>query len=171
MRKGSILLRRSGVSAAPSSDDLFRNVAANFIQRHVKQHNSKRYGRDVVTMLGKDVLPRWGDRRIQDITKRDVLDLTHADHESVVVVSLPIAPAVDREKVICLRAIECKDIVSQLASGNRQEARSKRPSRDRVLDDAEIKSLWLACDRVPLWGPITKILLLTPASAVAKLAA
>ena len=64
------------MSAAPSSDDLFRNVAANFIQRYVKQHNSKRYGRDVVTMLGKDVLPRWGDRRIQDITKRDVLELS-----------------------------------------------------------------------------------------------
>lgn len=144
-------------AAAPPSDDLFRNVAANFIQRHVNQRNSKRYARDVVTMLGKDVLPRWGDRRIQDITKRDVLDLMHAIAERggglsanriLAVVKKLFAWAIDQDIVASSPAASVKKPVKEV-------------SRDRVLEDAEVKSLWLACDRVPLWGPLTKILLLT----------
>ena len=52
-------------------------------------------------MLGKDVLPRWGDRRIQDITKRDVLDLMQAITERGGGLFYQ-SHAVDREKVICL---------------------------------------------------------------------
>jgi integrase len=145
------------LAAAPSSDDLFRNVAANFIQRHVKQHNSKRYGRDVVTMLGKDVLPCWGDRRIQDIGKRDVLELLHAISERggglsanriLAVVKKLFAWSIDQDIIASSPAASVKKPI-------------KEPSRDRVLDDKEIRLLWLACDGVPLWGPLTKILLLT----------
>jgi integrase len=143
--------------AAPSSDDLFRNVAANFIQRHVKQHNSIRYGRDVTNMLAKDILPSWGDRRIQDIGKRDVLELLHAiaarggglsTNRTLSIVKKLFAWAIDQDIVSSSPAASVKKPV-------------KERSRDRVLGDEEIKSLWLACDRVPLWGPITKILLLT----------
>ena len=145
------------MSAAPSSDDLFRNVAANFIQRHVKQHNSKRYGRDVVTMLGKDVLPRWGDRRIQDITKRDVLDLTHAITERGGGLSTNRTLSV--VKKLFAWAIDQDIVASSPAATVRKPI--KEPSREQVLSDEEIRVLWLACDGVPLWGPFTKILLLT----------
>jgi len=145
------------MSAAPSSDDLFRNVAANFIQRHVKQHNSIRYGRDVVSMLAKDILPRWGDRRIQDITKRDVLELLHAITERGGGLSTNRTLSIVKE--LFAWAIDQDIVASSPAATVRKPI--KEPSRDRVLDHAEIKSLWLACDRVPLWGALTRLLLLT----------
>jgi integrase len=35
------------------------------------------------------------------------------------------------------------------------------PARDRVLSDAEVKVFWNAADKMPLYGPLLKILLLT----------
>lgn len=59
----------------------------------------------------------------------------------------------------------CKWLVSQdLISSNPMDGLlpPRVPkSRDRVLSDAELWAIWTACDRMPLWGPLFKLLLLT----------
>jgi integrase len=142
---------------AATPDDLFKTVAANFIERHVKRHNSPRHARDTASMLAKDVLPRWGDRRIQDLTKRDVLELLHAIQERGGGVSTNRTLSI--LKKLFNWTIDEDIITSSPAASVKKPI--KEASRDRVLDDAEVRSLWLACDRVPLWGPFVKLLLLT----------
>ena len=58
--------------------DLFSAVAADFVERHAKRNTRASSVRLTEQWLNKDVLPRWGHRRVQDITKRDVLDLLDA---------------------------------------------------------------------------------------------
>ena len=52
--------------------DLFKNVVAQFLEHHAK---GKRSRPEIERMFKHDVLPRWGERRIQDITRRDVIEL------------------------------------------------------------------------------------------------
>lgn len=60
---------------AKDPSDPFRDVAAQFLERHVKQHCRPSYARETDRLLAKNVLPVWGDRPIRDIGRRDVLDL------------------------------------------------------------------------------------------------
>ena len=49
-------------------------MAAEYVERHLKR-NTRRW-RDAEQMLARDVLPKWGHRPANDISRRDVLDLT-----------------------------------------------------------------------------------------------
>jgi integrase len=143
------------LAAAP--DDLFKTVATSFIERHVRRHNSPRHARDTANMLAKDILPRWGERRIQDLTKRDVLEVLHAIQER--------GGGVSTNRTLSILKKLFNWCIDQDIVASSPAASVKRPikeaTRDRVLDDAELKLLWQACDRVQLWGPFVKLLILT----------
>ena len=52
--------------------DLVKTVVGEFIERHAKGIRS---WPEVQRMFDHDVLPHWGERRVQDITRRDVIEL------------------------------------------------------------------------------------------------
>src|SRR5262249_45397672 len=59
--------------AVPNPErDLVKNVVAEFLKKHFE---GKRSTWEVERMFRHDVLPYWGERRLQDITKRDVIEL------------------------------------------------------------------------------------------------
>jgi hypothetical protein len=64
--------------APPPRVDLFKDVAADFIKRHVKENTSRTYARDVERRFRKDVLDRLGDKDIRAITKLDINKLLDA---------------------------------------------------------------------------------------------
>jgi integrase len=138
--------------------DLFKTVAADFLERHVKTNNGRSYARETKRMLDRDIIPTWGERNIHDIGKRDVLELLDAVRDRggglsanrvLSVVKKLFNWAAERDIISSSPAISVKKPLPE-------------PSRERYLSDDEIRLLWQALDRVAgPFGPFAKLLLLT----------
>jgi integrase len=145
-------------AAHGAGGDLFKTVAADFFKHHVQAKNGPRYTRETERMLDKDVLPSWGEKRIQDISKRDVLELLRAIQDrGGGLTANRVLSVVKRLFNWCIE----QDILAASPG-----ASVKRPlpetSRERVLTDDEILRLWQPLDRVEgPFGPFAKLLLLT----------
>jgi len=140
--------------------DLVRTVAAQFLDRYLKPRAKPNYYRSVDYILNKDVLPRWGDRRIQDIGRRDVLDLLDAIVERGAAVQANRVLAAVRK---LFNWAASRDIIAASPAAG-VKAPSPEASRDRVLTDDELRTFWRACEQVGYpFGPLAKLLLLTGA--------
>ncbi len=142
-------------AAVGADRDLVKNVVAEFLNRHVKANKSRA---EVERMFKHDVLPKWGERRIQDITRRDVIELMDG------LVDRGIGPMANRVFSIIRKlfnwAIGRDIIMVSPCAGIRPPV--PEVSRDRILSDDEIRWFWRAADRAgPPFGPLFKMLLLT----------
>ena len=136
--------------------DLVRTVGASFIERYAKPRN--RSWREVQRQLDKEVYPRWGHRRVQSITKRDVLDLLNSivDRGSPVTANRVFATVrklfawlVDRDVMSTSPCIGVKMPTAE-------------QSRDRVLTDDELRLFWKASGGLgEPFGPMFRLLLVT----------
>jgi integrase len=115
-----------------------------------------------------DVLPRWGERQIAEITKTDVLELVNdkAAKRERKRQGLTDGAAVQAGKMLTrLRTFfgwaAANDLVTaDPTAGVRRPA--KEASRDRVLRDDEIAAFWIATERFGHpFGPLLRLLLLT----------
>jgi integrase len=132
-----------------------RTLIAQYDRRHLKGLKS---GDVVRRELDRFVVKKWGERDIQTITKRDVIDLLDdiADSGRVVTANRIRAYlnkflnwAVDRDILPISPATGVKPV-------------AKETSRDRVLSNDEIRWFWAACEAEGFpWGPLGKVLLLT----------
>ncbi|MDW3117174.1 MAG: tyrosine-type recombinase/integrase [Roseovarius pacificus] len=129
------------------------------MDQYTTRHLSKlKSGADVQAQLARHVLPSWGDRKIQDIGKRDVIDLLDGIADSGRVVTANRVRAylssffnwcVERDVIAASPLFGVKPV-------------AKEASRERVLSDDEIRWLWRAGDDLGQpWGQIAKLLLLT----------
>jgi hypothetical protein len=106
------------------------------------------------------ILPKWRNRPIVSITKRDVLALLD-------LVIAEGAPTTANRVLSALSgffnwAVRRDIIVASPCFGVAKPTPEK--SRERVLTDQEIKWFWQACDKLEFpFGPLFKILLLTGA--------
>lgn len=143
-----------------SHSDRFSDVAEEFLERHIKPKSRASYAYETERMLRKEVLPLWGKKRIQEITKQDVVTLLNE--------------IVDRGGGVTANRV--LSAVRKLFNWAQQErgiviphspvAGLRKPlnevSRDRTLTHGEIKRLWIACDKVGYpFGSLTQLLLLT----------
>jgi integrase len=142
---------------ADTSSDLFSAVAADFVERHAKRNTRASSVHLTEQWLNKDVLPRWGNKRIQDITKRDVLDLLDGIIDRGGGLSANRVLAVVRK--LFNWAIQRGVITASPAAGIKPPLAEQ--SRDRILTDDEIRWLWLGCDKVGYpFGSMAKLLVL-----------
>jgi integrase len=131
-------------------------VAEKFIQRHVK---GQRQARDTERALRKEVISRWGQRRLDSITRRDVIAMV----EEIVDRG---APAMARN-VLAFTKTFFKWCVSRDLLDNSPaaivEAKAligEKKVGKRVL--AEIVGFWDATERLRYpFGPLFRLLLLT----------
>ena len=138
--------------------DLFSAVAAEFVERHAKRNTRASSAHQTEQWLAKEVLPKWGNKRIQDITKRDVLDLLDGIVDRGGGLSANRVLAAIRK--LFNWAVQRGIITASPAAGIK--APLAEQSRDRVLSDDEIRWLWLACDKARYpFGSMAKLLLLT----------
>jgi integrase len=140
--------------------DTVENLAAQFIEKYAKRQN--RSWKQAERIFDKLVLPEWKGRTIHDITKRDVIDLVEAIEQDRPVLANRVLAHVRKffNWLVARDAIKVNPCAGVAPPG-------KEVTRDRVLDESEIKALWLACDdldapgaAVP-FGAIAKLLLLT----------
>jgi integrase len=138
-----------------SERDKIKTLVEKFGARHLSTLKS---GETVKRELNRHVVAIWGERDIQTITKRDVIDLLDGIADSGrVVTANRVRAYLNKFLSWCVE----RDIIKQSpAMGVKPAAKEK--SRDRVLTDQEIKWFWLACtvEGQP-WGHLGKMLLLT----------
>ncbi len=143
---------------AEIGSDLFSAVAEQFIQRHARPNTRPQSAQQTERYLAKNVLPRWGKRRIQEISKRDVLDLLDAVRDRGGGLSANRVLAAIRK--LFNWAVERGVISVSPAAGVKPPLVER--SRDRVLSDDEIRWAWLACNGIGYpFGDMAKLLLLT----------
>ncbi len=140
--------------------DLVKTVAAQFLDRYLKPRAKPNYYKSVAYILNKDVLPRWGERRIQEIRRRDVLDLLDKVVERGAAVQANRVLAAIRK---LMNWAASRDIIATSPTAG-VKAPSRESGRERVLTDDELRIFWRACDQVGFpFGPLAKLLLLTGA--------
>jgi integrase len=153
-------------AAATRAADTVEAMAVQFIERYAKVKN--RSWAQVEATFAREVLPRWRGRSVHDITKDDVEDLI----DGIVARGHPIAA---NRALSALRRFfgwmggrskggRKADMRSRLRTTPCLgiEAPGTEKSRERFLTDAEIVTLWQACDEEgEPHGLLVKLLLLT----------
>jgi integrase len=131
-------------------------IAEGFILRHVPTL-SPRWRREVTRMLRADVVPSWDGRRLADIGRADVIELLDriADRGSGIAANRTLAVL----KKLGSWSVERGLIATSPFTAIR--APSVEQSRDRVLDDDELRAVWLAAEGLGgPFGPIVQLLIL-----------
>jgi integrase len=143
-----------------------RDTLAVMLDRYLAEYGSKRWRPDTLKEVSRcfefDVKPALGARPIGDITRRDVRELVDAivkrgraphAHHVLAYLRPALTWAVEKEIIEVNPAEHIPD-----PDPRRREART----RDRYLDDDEIRLFWPACDAIGWpFGPLFQLLLLT----------
>jgi integrase len=151
--------KKEAVATAEGASFQIEAVVADFVKRHLEgRDRAPRYVRDCESVLRRWVLTAWKGKDVRQITRRDVVALL----DGIVDRGIPIA------------ANRALAVVSKLFSWcverglleHSPTARLGKPARERrrerVLTDAELAAVWVACDTVrEPWGPYFRLLLLT----------
>jgi integrase len=162
--------KRAAIEEARGKRDLFENVAREFIERHAMKSTRETTWRETARILGLrpdadgklvevggDVIPAWKGRKIQDITKRDVIALLDAVNDRAPIMANRVLAAVRKLFNWCL----ARDVIS-VSPCTLVEPPAPEHSRERILTDDEIRRLWKATDSEGWpFGPLVKMLLLT----------
>ena len=136
--------------------DTMALLLAEFVERWVKKRN--RSWKERERTLNYDVLPRWGQRRIGEIKRTDIIELLDE------VIERGAATQANRVFSMLRKffnwAIE-RGII-ETSPMTRMKPPAPEKERDRWLNDGEIGDLWQACDVVGWpFGPLVKLLILT----------
>lgn len=136
--------------------DLVRNVVDDHLKRAIRGKN--RSAALTEKLFSNHVTPAWGERKIQSITRRDVIELTDAivDRGEPYAANRVFA-AVRRLMNWCL---ERGILDTSPCTGLKPPG--AETSRDRVLSDEEIRVLWQATEEVgEPFGTMFRLLVLT----------
>lgn len=167
--------KKKAKAKARDTSDLIKVVGPKYIAFRAERKNWKpRYREEAERMLQKEVLPRWGGRRIQDITRDDIYDLlsdiiedqqlngkrgTTANGVYATIISPLLRWAANAHPPL-IDASPCPSREALVDQGLLAEKRE----RERVLDDFEIQLFWQACNmehNQGLYGRFYKLALLT----------
>ena len=136
-----------------------RDKVATLIEQFDKRHLSKiKSGRHARQFLDRFVVTAWGDRDVQTITKRDVLDLLDGivDRGTPTSANRVLAHA----RKFFNWCVE-RDVLERAPTAGVKRP-AKEVSRDRVLSDDELRWLWKATEAEGQpFGPLVRVLLLT----------
>jgi integrase len=149
--------------------DLFENVAVEFMKRHAAKNTRENSFLETARILGlkrtndgwdetgNGVIAQWKGRKVQDITRRDVITLLDAivDRGAPVMANRTLA-AVRKLFNWCVG----RDVI-ETSPATLIEPPAKEDSRKRVLTDDELRLVWNAAgaDGYP-FGPIVKLMAL-----------
>jgi integrase len=148
---------RKAREAALASANTFEARARQFLREHCKEH---RQARETGRLIDKELLPAWRDRRIDEITSREIKDhikAIKARSPSVARNTLTIA------KAFFAWACDEEYIEASPAAMIRPEKLiGQRQPRQRILSDTEIKIFWEATAALGYpFGDLGRLLLLT----------
>jgi integrase len=137
--------KQAGKRAAERGDhDRIELVIADFIERYAKKNTRESTWRETERILKREIEKRWKGRRVQEITRRDIIRaLDDIAERGVPVMANRTLAAVRRLFNWCRE----KDLV-QISPCEGVKAPSVERPRDRVLTDDEIRLIWITCDKL-----------------------
>jgi integrase len=150
--------KQAARNAPPPTRDLVENVAADFIAKHIESNLRTSTAREMARLLTVNVVPRWKGRRVQEIQRRDVMELLDGMIKRGAPVSANRTLAVVRR----LFGWAMERGLLETSPCDRIRAPTAEQARDRVLREEEIIILWRACEKIGWpFGPLVQLLLLT----------
>jgi integrase len=138
----------------------FTQVAEAWLQRHVR--GRLRTEKEIERLLVKCVYPHWADRPFAEIRRGDVnLLLDRIEDERGARQADCVLTAV--RSLMTWHQSRDENYTSPIVKGMKRDKRlPEQKTRDRVLDDDEIRGLWKALDGLdPTFAGIVKLCLLT----------
>jgi integrase len=142
----------------PKEPDSYRDVAEQFLELHVKKEGLRSH-KEIKRLLDRRVLPVWGKKNFVDVTRRDASALLDsiaresgpwsADHTLAVI-----------RKISAWFCTRDSDYTSPFVRGMKRTPSAAR-SRDRILDEAELRKVWKAAEANGNFGALVRLLLLT----------
>jgi len=146
--------------AAPVKPDCFAQVAANWITRHVEKQKLITQP-EMQRVLDRYILPTLGDVSFTTIKRKQVADLLDKIEDQNGPRQADAALSIMRSMANWY-ATRDDDYLSPFASVQaKRMQRSRARSRDRVLNDAEIRTVWEQANNFGTFGAFVKLLLLT----------
>lgn len=134
----------------------FSHLASEYLQRHA--WTNKKRTRDDESMLRRDLIPAWGNRRAVDVRKRDVIDMLDRIMDRG-------APVAARNTKALISKIFSFGIARDMVEHNPTagvEPPPKAREKKTWLKDEEIKALWAELDnRSIISASIFRTILLT----------
>jgi hypothetical protein len=137
-------------------DATFAEVAAEFMARYVRA-KGLRTGDEIERYLNRIVIPEWGDRPFNEINRDDVSQLLDRISDRHTVRQADKALAILR-KLMGWRQANRSNYATPIVAGMR---RAPAASRDRILDDDELRDVWTAAADFGCFGDVVGILLLS----------
>jgi integrase len=152
-----ILLRvRGGLPAVTPKGDTFGTVVDNWRKRHVEA-NGLISAPEINRLLDQHILPTWKDRPFTSIRRSDVAALLDKVEDGHGARAADYVLNVTRS-IMFWQAARSDDYAPPIVRGmNRQ----KTATRTRVLDDGELRTIWLAAEDTGTFGAIIRMCLLT----------
>jgi integrase len=142
----------------PARADSIETVTEQFIERHCKRSNRPRTAAETARLLQQHVLPRFRGRKVNEITRRDILDVLDrvVDNGAPISANRTLA-AVRKLFNWCVS----RDIIAISPCAGVKPPTEER-SRDRVLSDDELVVVWRAADKIDgPFGTMVQLLVLT----------
>jgi integrase len=154
---GTKALRAVAEGRAPGAQraDTVDAAVAQFMDRHARRHYRPRPLKETERLLNRHVLARWRGRKLDSITRGDVRALLDS-------VSAPIMANRLHNLVSKLFnwAVAADLLITSPVAGIKKPFAER--SRDRVLTDAELRTVWLAAEGLGYpFGPLIQLLVLT----------
>jgi integrase len=155
----AVLERQQRATVAAVPDNSFRHVAEAFIARHL---SGQRKGWRVAHEIRRELIPAWGNLPIDSISRQQVVELVEAvvdrgakrhAHTIFSHVRLIFNWAIGRS-IYNIEHSPCDRLKPIQLIGQKR-------TRERVLNDSEIRALWSATSTLGYpYGTLTKLLLL-----------
>jgi integrase len=150
-------LRRLQAIAARADRYMLERVVDNFVERYARANLRESTLNECMRVLDKEVVESWRGRTLSEIRRSDVHDLLDriVDRGSPITANRTLAYF----RRMCNWAVERGIIETSPCQG--VSAPAVERSRDRILDDDELAAVWKACDRIGVFGPFVRLLILT----------
>jgi integrase len=146
------------IQAHADKADSIESVVEKFLERHYRRTNRPKTARRAEQLLQLHVLPRWRARMVGDINRRDVRDVLDRVVDSGAPIQANRVLAVVRK---LFNWCVAHDILAASPCTGVEPPTAER-SRDRVLDDAELRMVWQVADKIGYpHGPLVHLLALT----------
>lgn len=142
---------------AADTSDLVDKLLDDFVARHVDARLRPSSAAEAKRLIRTIVRPAWGARKIQSITRRDVVALLDeiVDRGAPVTANRVLA-LVRKFTNWCVQRS-----ILDVSPATGVKAPTEEVSRDRVLTDDEIRWLWKATEAGGAFNAVVRLLLLT----------
>jgi integrase len=150
--------RTSPAPVAPARDDSIDRWAADFLELHARRKNRASTVMVAASTFNRLILPDWRGRQVQDIRRRDVIELVER-------IALDRPYLANRTLAVLSKFfnwLAARDVIVASPVVGVERPHKEEP-RARVLSDAELAALWRAAENDVFYGPALRLLVLTGA--------